>query len=367
MYHGRITLRSTLNHDATRGSQSASVPRSLTRAIATIVSLLVSAALLLTLYRSLDVRLVSQALLEADKIWLVISVGMIVPITYLRAVRFYWVAPRGALPDTREAFRLTLVASALNVFLPAKAGDLAKGYFVATRSTTPTGVAVAVVVYERLCDLFALITWCVVGWAVGSPQVPGIPRAFWPALAAVGAVCFAFCAFEWPGGFVLTITRSMLPHKRLRKLHELAEGWPGLLRTLGGRRRWVIGYSLVLWLTHLIQIWLFTFAISVTVPFTVATSLSAVALMAGQVPFTFAGLGARDVVLVVLLARYMKPEFAAAMGGTDLDPRFVASSYRAARLAPLPVICRRGRATVATEDRDRHVTPTMGEGSSYHS
>ena len=72
---------------------------------------------------------------RADKTWLVISVGMILPITYLRAVRFYWVAPAGALPGTGEAFRLTLVASALNVVLPAKAGDLVKGYFVATRST----------------------------------------------------------------------------------------------------------------------------------------------------------------------------------------------------------------------------------------
>ena len=58
---------------------------------------------------------------------------MIVPITYLRGVRFYWVAPAGALPGIGEAFRLTLVASALNVFVPAKAGDLVKGYFVATR------------------------------------------------------------------------------------------------------------------------------------------------------------------------------------------------------------------------------------------
>ena len=285
------------------------------RPIATIGSLLVSGALLLTLYRSLNLRLVAQALLQTDKIWLVISVGMIVPITYLRAVRFYWVAPRGALPGTLEAFRLTLVASALNVFLPAKAGDLAKGYFIATRSSTSPGVAIAIVVYERLCDLFALITWCVIGWVVGRPQVTGIPRAFWPALAAVGALCFVLIFFERSGGLVRTIARWMLPrHHRLRKLHELADGWPGLLRTLGGRRRWIVGYSLVLWLTHLIQIWLFTFALSVSVPFTVATSLSAVALMAGQIPFTFAGLGARDVVLVVLLGRYMTPESAAAMG-----------------------------------------------------
>jgi len=285
-----------------------------TRRVGTIISLLVSGALLFTLYRSLDVRLVWQALLRTNKFWLVISVGMIVPITYLRAVRFYLVAPRGALPDTWEAFRLTLVASALNVFLPAKAGDLAKGYFLTRRSPTSTGVAVAIVAYERLCDVFALITWCVIGWVVGRPEVAGISHSFWPVLAAGGAVCFVFLMFVWPGEVLRAVALRLLPHERLRKLHELAEGWPGLLRTLGGRRRWIVGYSLMLWLTHLVQIWLFTFALSVMVPFTVSTSLSAVALVAGQIPFTIAGLGARDVVLVVLLASYMTPESAAAMG-----------------------------------------------------
>jgi hypothetical protein len=61
-------------------------------------------------------------------------------------------------------------------------------------------------------------------------------------------------------------------------------------------------------------LWLFTVALGLGIPFTVSVSLSAVALMAGQLPFTFAGLGARDVALVVLLAGYTTPELAAAMG-----------------------------------------------------
>jgi len=154
----------------------------------------------------------------------------------------------------------------------------------------------------------------VIGWVVGRPEVAGISHSFWPVLAAGGAVCFVFLMFVWPGEVLRAVALRLLPHERLRKLHELAEGWPGLLRTLGGRRRWIVGYSLMLWLTHLVQIWLFTFALSVMVPFTVSTSLSAVALVAGQIPFTIAGLGARDVVLVVLLASYMTPESAAAMG-----------------------------------------------------
>ena len=72
--------------------------------------------------------------------------------------------------------------------------------------------------------------------------------------------------------------------------------------------------SLGLSLAHLFQIWLFTVALSTEVPFFVCASLSAVALMAGQVPFTLAGLGARDVALVLLMSPYMPSESAAALG-----------------------------------------------------
>jgi uncharacterized membrane protein YbhN (UPF0104 family) len=83
---------------------------------------------------------------------------------------------------------------------------------------------------------------------------------------------------------------------------------------LRGRRRWIVAYSLFLWLVHLVQIWLFTVTLGSDVPFLVCASLSVVALMAGQLPFTIAGLGSRDVVLVLLLGRYMTPESAAALG-----------------------------------------------------
>lgn len=156
---------------------------------ATLISLVVSGALLIGLYRSLNFRLILETLRGVDRVWLVVSMGMIVPITILRAVRFLWVAPAGALPGIVEALRLTLVASALNVFLPAKTGDLIKSYFVAKRGGTSAGVSVSIIVYERLCDLFGLTTWCALGWFVGRPVVASVPSALWPLLGAFGAVC----------------------------------------------------------------------------------------------------------------------------------------------------------------------------------
>lgn len=282
--------------------------------VGTIVSLVVSGALLAVLYRSLDIRLVGQTLLGADPIWLVLSVGLILPITVLRAVRFFWVAPAGALQGVGEALRLTLAATALNVFLPAKSGDLIKSYFIAKRSETSAGVSVGIVVYERLCDVFALTFWCLVGWLVGRPQVPGLPSLFWGVLAALGAASGVLVASSRVAVYGRELMARAFPHRKLKRLRTVAQGWPDLLLMLRGRRRWIIAYSLFLWLVHLVQIWLFTVTLAVDVPFTVCASLTAVALMAGQLPFTVAGLGTRDVALVLLLARYMAPESAAAMG-----------------------------------------------------
>jgi uncharacterized membrane protein YbhN (UPF0104 family) len=175
-------------------------------------------------------------------------------------------------------------------------------------------VAIAIIVYERLCDMFGLIFWCLVGWFVGRPEVTSLPLVFWLLLAGVGALCGILIMSEWAAARWRSLMMRLIPDGKLRKLRQLAVGWPDLLEVLRPRRQWIVPFSLLLWLAHLSQIWLFTVALSLSVPFTVCASLSAIALMAGQLPLTLAGLGTRDVALVVLLASYMAPESAAAMG-----------------------------------------------------
>jgi hypothetical protein len=124
--------------------------------------------------------------------------------------------------------------------------------------------------------------------------------AFW-ILLGVGAACAVLISSEWAAAVWRTLMMRMIPDGKLRKLRQLAVGWPDLLEVLRTRRKWIVPFSLLLWLAHLFQIWLFTVALSLHVPFTVCASLSAIALMAGQLPLTLRTL-ARDVALVVLLS-----------------------------------------------------------------
>jgi uncharacterized membrane protein YbhN (UPF0104 family) len=278
-----------------------------------VVSLALTGLILAGLYWTLDVRLVVETLLAADPAWIVVSVGLILPITALRAVRFYWVVPAGALPGVGEALRVTLAASALNAVLPSKVGDLPKSYVIARDGRAPAGVALAVIAYERLCDLFGLIAWCVLGWMVGRPDV-GAPASLWVVLAVLGALSGVLVMSERAARLLRAGFDRLLPAGRFMKVRALADGWPDLLGRLRGRRARVVVFSTGLWLVHLFQIWLFTVALGVPVPAAVFVSLVAVAMVIGQIPLTVAGMGSRDVALVVLLAGY-KPEAAAAALG----------------------------------------------------
>jgi uncharacterized membrane protein YbhN (UPF0104 family) len=280
---------------------------------ATVISLALSGALLTALYRSVDIRLVLIQLRDVDPIWLVVSVGVIVPITWLRALRFYLVAPPGALPGVGEALRLTLVSAAANVFMPASSGDLVKSYFIARSGGGSAPITIAVVAYERLADMFGLITWCDLGWFFVRPMAPGVPDLFWPFLGGVGVICGVLISSNRVGRFFPALLARLL-RGRLSKLLALAEGWPGMMATLRGRRARVVALSLLLWFIHLSQIYMFTIALAMQIPFSVSASLSAIALMAGQLPFAFGGLGARDVAIVLLLKNYARPESAAALG-----------------------------------------------------
>jgi uncharacterized membrane protein YbhN (UPF0104 family) len=298
---------------------------------ATLISLGLSAALLAALYRTIDARLMLALLRAVDPLWLLVSVGMIVPITWLRAVRFYLVTPKGLLPGVVEALRLTLVSSAANVFMPASTGDLVKSYFVAKRGGGSASVSIAVVAYERLSDLFGLNTWCVLGWLIVRPVVPGAPAWVWPMLGGIAVICGVLIWSERVARLCKTMLVSPLVG-RFPRVSTLADGWPDVIASLRPRRGRIAALSLLLWFLHLFQIWMFTLALSMHVPFAVSASLSAIALMAGQLPFAFGGLGARDVALVLLLKNYARPESAAALG------LLIATRNLLPPLAALPIV-----------------------------
>ena len=279
---------------------------------AKLISVVVSILILCLLYRKMDLGAIWEVLSTSSPLWLIFSVGMILPITLLNALRFRWAASTEYRISQADAFAMTVISNAMNLFLPAKLGDLAKSHFLYETQKTPIGAAVSVIVFERLCDAFAVATWCMLAWLSGFGG-DRLDVAVWP---AVGLWCLS-AAFLFSGNLtskLLAKLQTFRLFKGKQKLQSLAQGWPDLLRALGSSRKWIILFSLGLWLLHLTQIWMFTVAVGASVPFAAGLALSPVVLLCGLVPLTLGGIGPRDAATVYLFAAYMAPEPAAAVG-----------------------------------------------------
>jgi hypothetical protein len=281
-----------------------------------LLSLGVSLVLLGLIYWKIDLGRVVPVFESASAAWLVLSLAMVVPLTMATAWRLCALMPRGMPLGFFESNRLILLASVLNMVLPSKMGDVAKAGFMARRGHLRGSLALSLVVFEKACDMASLLAWCAFGLAL----YPRKDALFWILTAAVaagflllglllGSPAFARFFFHAAG--------RVAPGGIRRKLTALDESWGEMHGAFWGDRRRLLGVaagSVGIWFLHLLQIWMFTLALNVEVPFVANLALAPLAILAGLLPLTFAGVGTRDAALILLYAPYMAAPDAAALG-----------------------------------------------------
>ena len=281
-----------------------------------LVSILVSGLILFFIYQKIEFSALIDVFRESDRVWMPVSLGMVIPITLITSWRLQQLAPPQAALGMGEANRLILAASSLNMVLPSKMGDIAKAYFMRDRGHLNGTLALSLVVFEKACDMLSLLWWCVFGLIIYEPK----NLFFWLMMVSVftGLVLGSFL-LAWPRfAQVFFVTAQRIAPKPIRvKLATMAKSWQDM-HTYFWRDRTqlfkIAGISLFLWFLHLLQIWLFILALNAWTPFITNLALSPLAILAGLLPFTFAGVGTRDEALIQLYAPYFDVTTAAALG-----------------------------------------------------
>ncbi|OYD82909.1 lysylphosphatidylglycerol synthase transmembrane domain-containing protein [Azospirillum brasilense] len=299
-----------------------------------ILGLGVSLAILALIYTQIDLGALGRALLDADAGWLAVSLGMVVPLTLLTAWRLSLLTPVPGALKVGEALRLTLIAGVLNMVLPSKMGDVAKAYAITRRTALPGPAALALVVFEKGWDMIALLLWCVAALLVLS----GKGALFWTLTLATGGMLAAgLLAVSSPrtADLLFRLVQRVAPSKLGATVGALAEAWDGTLRAFWSRparAAALIALSVFLWFLHLLQIWLFILALNGWAPFGASLGLAALAILAGLLPLTFAGVGTRDAALILLFQPYLAAPTASALG------LLCTTRYLLPALAGLPLI-----------------------------
>lgn len=285
------------------------------------ISIAVSLIILSAIYSKIDFPKLVQVFQNCDGWWMAISLGMVVPLTMITAWRLQQLMPPVGTKGSSalgfaEANRLILVASVLNMVLPSKMGDIAKAYFMKERGHLSGSLSLSLVVFEKACDMLSLLLWCVFGLIL----YPSKDWLFW---LMTGSVVFGFVV-----GLLLLSSRSfaklffamgkaITPKKLRSKLEKLRVSWMEMHDYFWRDKVQLLkitGTSVFIWFLHLLQIWFFILALKAWTPFLANLALSPLAILAGLLPLTFAGVGTRDAALIAFYQPYFNAPTAAALG-----------------------------------------------------
>jgi uncharacterized protein (TIRG00374 family) len=294
----------------------------------------VSLAILTAIYLKLDTARLADAFRHSDPGFLALSLGMVVPLTLLTAWRLQTLAPRSTELGFAESNRLILVASVLNMVLPSKMGDIAKAYFMAGRGGAGGTVTLSLVIFEKACDMLSLLLWCVFGLML----YPGKDALFWALTGAVAsglALGVTLLASRKLATAFFSLAAGLIPRKKEAAARKMEAGWREMQDFFWadtGRVFRVTGLSVFIWFLHLLQIWLFILALRAWAPFVAGLGLAPLAILAGLLPLTFAGVGTRDAALILLYKPYFDAATAAALG------LLCTSRYLLPALAGLPFL-----------------------------
>lgn len=273
-----------------------------------LISIIVSFAIVLLVWSTLDRTALMGALAGTDQTLLLLSLALLVVLVMASGLRLVLLAKVSAYElDFQRGVRATFVANTLNMVLPSKLGDVLKAATLAKSGSGNLAAAFALGAWEKLVDLVMLFVMAAICSALIG-QTP-LLTVLLSVLATVG---FAVALLPACLG---------LPLKRLGgKGAAFANAWQIMIVQMRSKPKGLAAVLLLsglIWLGHIAQIALMILALGAMGDLAFWGMVIAqipLVVVAGLVPLTFAGIGTRDAAIVALYAPLIGGATAGALG-----------------------------------------------------
>lgn len=269
-----------------------------------LAALVVSLAIMVAIFSRLDLAGFVAVFRKMDWAWFGASLVMFLPQGLIRAARLR--ALMGGGLAFKDALRMVTAAGSLNMLLPSKGGDLMKSLFMRQHMEVTLKASVAAVVLERVLDVAALVLLLVAGLVLvrDGRELLFVVGAGAAALGGGVAVYFLFHFWRGADSLLLPVIQ------RIPKVAPLVETSRGFVarQWSEGRLPVVMAWSLVLWIVQVFQFVCFFFSLGFQGPLAAIVAFVPAAIFFGMLPVTLAGIGTRDVALIVLFAPWAPAE-----------------------------------------------------------
>ncbi len=275
-----------------------------------IFALTVSASILIAIFSQIEIDRFSRHFINIDWGWFGLSMFLFAPVYFFQTVRLRYLMGRGMRYS--DSLKTILASSSLNVILPSKGGDLAKGLFVQRHIDADRKTCFSAVIFERVTDVTVLVLILLNGLAVIGDDRHLLAGAWIGGLVVLSGsvVYFVIHLWGWQDGWTGYLVRW------LPKVADFIETSRFFVRDIfrTGKIIPLLGLSLALWLVHVFQFYCFFAALDYQGPWVTILAYVPAAIFIGLLPITVAGVGTRDLALIVFFAPWAPTELAAGVG-----------------------------------------------------
>lgn len=279
-----------------------------------ILALIISVLIMILIFSRVDMSRFAETVAGANPWLFAAALVMFIPQILLTAWRWQ-VMTRKSIPlSVGESASLILAASALNILLPARMGDLAKAYFLKKNASLSLRRGTNLVIFEKYLDLAALSQVLVIGILF---------EMRFDELALSGLVIASLVLGTFPVIWAVDVKRVLagMNHQKswkfLGKLVRFLEDTHDYLNEIKAdipRLAGIICISGILWASHFIQFYFIFRALGSDIGLGLILSRIPLALYVGLIPVTLAGIGTRDSALLFLFSSLVSTEIIVGVG-----------------------------------------------------
>lgn len=288
-------------------TESASPPPPLSRRLRdprTIVSIVVPIFIIVLVLSQLQNFHLDElpALIANANPWLLVAAFVIYYLGFpLRGWRWALLL-RGAGTEikVRDSAEIIFISWLVNCLVPAKLGDVYRAYLLKTNSGTSLSKTFGTVFIERVFDLFAIVLLGLAAgyWSFRKGMSPEVQLVFVIGLVVIAVLAIGLFLVRNFGARL--VRRLPLPGRVVEFYDRFEEG----LFSISARRVPLLALVTVLiWATEALRLYLVVLAMNFDLPLGISGGLfvALIASLLTAIPFTPAGLGAVEGVVVFIL------------------------------------------------------------------
>jgi len=218
---------------------------------------------------------------------------------YLKTERWrVLLASRGQHYRLGRALGAFLASLYLGVLTPGRVGDVLRVQYLRHDLDMPYAEGLAVVVMDRLCDIYVLLGFTAVGVAHFTGVLAG--RLAWVSWAAVVVVAVAPLALLVPrlaGRLMRRLYSRLAPAEHAGGLDRFLRA---LRAQLGRGLLWAVPLTVTTFLVNYGQGWLLARALGLSISYYEVMCMLAVTSLLGLLPVSVAGVGVREAFLALV-------------------------------------------------------------------